>query len=225
MLKILILSILFSFIQIASAADNFISVKNTKAFQNFFPVGFVLSIQYFNNFVTHTTVEMINDFDSNELRAKDKYKKTFILSGKVVSVKENISGKPYIILRGSGRFDFVNAYIEEENKEYLYKLNSGDELDLVCANASLFIKPMAKCFIPALTPSPEYEYFYNNQNKSKLFKTVFIIYSTLEDKIESACEKSIKSCDEAAMKLIKGKSGLKKMLEPHLETLNTIVKK
>lgn len=238
MRKIINLFLFFFTLSISQsyAADNeYISVNNSKAFSFFLPTGVAIADQYIDGLKRYSANEIINDFNDNELRAKKKYKGTFILNSTVKAIKQSIlNDRPYVILGdGDGLFNSFFAYYDKDSENELELLNKGDNVEFLCFNAKEIVSPSAECHSYALNAkvkniSERYQTIFDNaykkQNKDKTLKISFIIYSLLENEIEKDCEESIEACNIAARKFTDNGALLGSMLEPYADMLNKISK-
>lgn len=69
------------------------------------------------------SIKLAKDYDSNEVSADEKYKnKTFIVSGKVLSINKDFTGMPFVKLNGINMFQSVHAQFAERhsNSSTLY---------------------------------------------------------------------------------------------------------
>ncbi|EBY2674472.1 hypothetical protein DVF44_23125 [Salmonella enterica subsp. enterica serovar Schwarzengrund] len=218
------------------AVDNkYISANNSKAFSFFLPTGMAMADQYIHGIKRYSVNEIINDFDDNEMRAKKKYKGTFILNSTVKAIKQSIlNDRPYVILEdGDGLFNSFFAYYDKDSADELELIDKGDNVDFLCFKAKKTVSPSAECYSYALNAevkniSERYQTIYDNvykkQNKYKTLKISFIIYSLLENEIEKNCEESIEACNIAARKFTENGALLGTMLEPYADMLSKIRK-
>ncbi|EJV7436942.1 hypothetical protein N7V73_000808 [Escherichia coli] len=164
------------------------------------------------------------------MRAKKKYKDTFILNSTVKAIKQgSLNGRPYVILDdGDGPFF---AYYDKDSENELESLNKGDSVEFLCSNAKKIVSPSAECHSYALNAKVKniseryktiFDRAYKEQNKSKTLKISFIIYSLLENKIEKSCEESVEACNMAVRQLTDNGALIKTILEPYAGKLSKI---
>lgn len=230
LIKLLSLFIVLSVSQSYAADNEYISASNSKAFAFFLPTGVAMADQYIDGLKRYSITEIINDFNDNELRAKKKYKDTFILNSTVKAIKQgSLNGRPYVILDdGDGPFF---AYYDKDSENELESLNKGDSVEFLCSNAKKIVSPSAECHSYALNAKVKniseryktiFDRAYKEQNKSKTLKISFIIYSLLENKIEKSCEESVEACNMAVRQLTDNGALIKSILEPYAGKLSKI---
>ncbi|EEZ4278602.1 hypothetical protein DDL71_004851, partial [Escherichia coli] len=164
LIKLLSLFIVLSMSQSYAADNEYISASNSKAFAFFLPTGVAMADQYIDGLKRYSITEIINDFNDNELRAKKKYKDTFILNSTVKAIKQgSLNGRPYVILDdGDGPFF---AYYDKDSENELESLNKGDSVEFLCSNAKKIVSPSAECHSYALNAKVK--------NISERYKTIF----------------------------------------------------
>lgn len=87
----------------------------------------------------YTGDEIVKDYQSNEIRANDKYKgKWFFVTGKVKSIDADPSDKPVIRLESRIKYglDSPMLYLSEDDLALAAKLNKGDSITWNCMGNS-----------------------------------------------------------------------------------------
>ena len=81
-----------------------------------------------------TSVQLVSDYEANEVGADNKYKgKVYEISGEVEEVKKDvITDKMYVSLRGDGFFRSVAAYFDYNSASQLGAIRKGQQLIVSC---------------------------------------------------------------------------------------------
>lgn len=83
--------------------------------------------------VTVSAKQMMDDYESNELRANQMYEgKVVSVSGVVDSVGEDLMGDPYVLLTDGSEFTFtgVQCFFGDSHRDELARLSKGDRVTL-----------------------------------------------------------------------------------------------
>jgi hypothetical protein len=92
-----------------------------------------------------TAVKLIEEYDENEVSAKQKYENKFLqIAGTIEDIGSDITGDPYIILEGQSGLSGVQCVFPKTQISNVSKLKNGDEVTVTGENIGSILNIMLK---------------------------------------------------------------------------------
>lgn len=148
---------------------------------------------------------LISEYKNNEVKANKKYRgKPVRIKSVVSTIREDFTGKPYVVINGKNQFESVHLSFDKDN-EIVSELSKGEKIDFICYGKGMIINTpiVDKCEVTKKvidniysTMRDSFAEIHNDDYEphSKIESVLAMTYLAIESDINKSCVKPDKSC-------------------------------
>ena len=181
----------------------------------------------------YSASSLIKKYKNNELAANKELKGNKIRVKTIATeIGEDFRGKAYIRADGDNPFESINMYVDGNDERFL-NMSRGDRIDLVCSDIKYIMHTpmldscvMSSDFVKSIFYPDNVEVTSSTESDNEYRALSVFIYKFQEDRIESACLKTEKSCTKeikSMLQNLEASEEFKKLVDENKEQARRLV--